>query len=227
MVDAGNSLFARFPYNSGEVPALTQTADFVLNSCLDMGYDAVNIGFLDWAGGTEYLLPHIRSGRYPFVSANLGRTGHPDTLTRPCRILEVCGLKIGIVGLMSDQHILITGSTDIAIADPLPVARELVSTLRKECALVVLLSDLGEDLDAQIAEQVEGISVIIDSGHGAARQKAMKVKDSYIFHPGSKGQALGRIDITLAPDRRITQVLDTLITLDETIPEDEKTRSKL
>ncbi|MDD5451534.1 MAG: hypothetical protein PHT49_06515 [Desulfovibrionales bacterium] len=225
LLDAGDSLFGRCKYSPGELPLAGERAEFILESYLDMGYQAINIGLEDWADG-DFLMARIKGKKYPFVAANLKGTDPALTLPPSFVVIDVCGCRVGVLGLMNDRRGHVEGHPDIIVSDAGIVIRDIVSRLKKECSLVVMLSNLGTKVDTDIAKEIDGLDIIIESGSGALC-KPWKIEDAYICSPKQEGHWLGRFDVIVTPGGGIKQVSHQILILDESIPEDERIRKEI
>ncbi len=227
LFDAGNALFERRSYTSKDMPLVRKKADFILKSYQEMGYQAINIGIQDWGGGSDYLLTKINEQRYPFVSVSL--EGESPKLILPPHfiILDAYGCKVGVIGVMGNQSQYIEeGYPGVAVSDPVRAIRDVVARLERECPLIILLSDLGPEMDADIARQVEGVDIIIESGTGGLRSP-VKVKGTYLCRPRPDGQSLGCLELAVTPAGYVIEIEDQMLVLDDRVPEDNKMRSEV
>jgi len=218
LVDGGDSLFDRRRYAPNQLSAAHEKADFILKSYLDMGYQAINIGVADWAGGGGYLLSRIKTQRYPLISANLESSDPALTLPPPYMMVDLCGCRVGITGVISNQFASFEGHPDIIVKDPVPIVRDAVGRLRKECRFIVLLSNLGTAMDTHIAQEIEGINIIVGSRSGAL-YNPRKVNETYLCYPKGNGQWLGWLDVAVAPDGAINRIEHHVLVLDDKTPE--------
>ncbi|MEW5948343.1 MAG: hypothetical protein AB1711_02885 [Thermodesulfobacteriota bacterium] len=225
LLDAGDSLFGRCKYSPCELPLARERAEFILKSYLDMGYHAINIGLEDWEDG-DFLMTRIKGEKYPFVAANLKGADPALTLPPSFAVIDVCGCKVGILGLMNDRRGHVEGHPDIIVSDAKIVIRDIVPGLKKECSLVVMLSNLGTRTDTKLAEEVDGLDIIIESGSGALC-KPWKINNTYICSPKPEGHWLGRLDVIVTPGGEIKQISHQILILDESIPEDERMRKEI
>lgn len=222
LVDAGNSLFAGIQYKTEELPKVRKKADHILNSYLEMGYQAMNIGIRDWVGGGGYLLEKTKEKKYPFISANVIGAEGAEAPVPPFSEVEICGTRVGIIGVMGSEPFPgIPQSTKAA--DPVTIIRDLVSKLKSRCSILVILSNLSRKMNEEIASQMEGTAtLIIESGDGGSLHSPVRNKDVYTCHPAHKGHWLGRFDIDVLSGNKIGPVKHSIITLDESVPEDKK-----
>jgi|GEM_PF-3367534 len=225
LLDAGDSLFGRCKYSPGELPLALERAEFILESYMDMGYQAINIGLEDWAD-SGFLIARIKEKKYPFVATNLKSADSDLALPPSFTVIDACGCKVGIFGLMSNRIAQIKGHPEIVVSDPMVVVRDIVPRLKKECSLVVMLSNLGTRLDTDIAKEVDGLDIIIESGSGALCTP-WKIKNTYLCSPKEEGHWLGRFDVTVTPGGEIKQISHQILILDESVPEDEIMRKEI
>lgn len=198
-----------------------------MRSYVEMGYQAINIGVQDWAGGIDYLLARIRERKYPFLCTNLTSNNPMLTLPPGYSILTAGGCKVGVIGVMGNSSLGLAGDSGLSVSDPIPAIKHLVSRLRRECLFIVLLSNLGQKMDTDIAGMVEGINVIIGSGSGIALFSPANINGTYLCRSKSKGQWLGRLDINLTPEGAVKGIKHQVLMLDDSVPEDEKKHSEI
>jgi 2',3'-cyclic-nucleotide 2'-phosphodiesterase (5'-nucleotidase family) len=113
-------------------------------------------------------------------------------------------LKIGIFSLLPPNFF--SNESDsrtkgIALRDPLEVAKSILSKIRPQADLVVLLSHLGYISDIELAEILPGIDVIVGGHSGRSLTYPMQVRDTIIVQVGSKGLHVGELRLQLAPDK--------------------------
>ena len=148
----------------------------------------------------------------PDTAHRMGRLGSPVVLanaqnfpalpnTEPYIIRRFGDLSIGIMGLtvatqLSSSHSLCANNKPAAtIADPMDVARDLVPELRESVNLLVVLSHLGTDFDARLANSVPGIDLIIGGHSHHCLFEPLFARDTAIVQAGPQGAYLGVVDI--------------------------------
>jgi 2',3'-cyclic-nucleotide 2'-phosphodiesterase (5'-nucleotidase family) len=146
----------------------------------------------------------------------------------------VVGLAPYSVQTMGDTTIGVIGLTDpmraysffkLQVGDPITLLPALIDEVRRQGAqIVILLSHLSSKKDRVVAEQIDGLDLII-GGHDHVRfDPSIVVNRTIIAQAGDYGQWLGRIDLDI--DRgQIIQHHGQLIPIDEDIPIDHGTRS--
>ncbi len=168
------------------------------------GWNAVHLdvsvlGNHEFDFGDEVLIERMKESKFVWLGSNVrskktGGTfnGMPETLVK-----TVGGVKLGFFGLLTPETLQSSrASADVAIADPVETAREMVKALRGQgCTVVVALTHLSLPEDIAVASQVDGIDVIC-GGHEHTLLGGMAGRTP-IFKWGSDARIFGRIDLTV------------------------------
>lgn len=197
ILDAGNSLFkARGSPSTRE----REKARLIAMAYQRMGYQAVNVGSYDLAAGIEFLRKLQQEVHLPLVSANLldEKGGKPVFKTH--MVLDVSGMRVGLLGLTSDAH----HDEDVTpegyfISDPLSAAKTVVAELAKHCDIIVALSNLGSFKEyVELTQQVKDFQFMFGSGERKSYHQTIRSGEgskTLLFQAYPKGQYLGRIDL--------------------------------
>lgn len=133
-----------------------------------MNYAAVTIGNHEFDRGPDILAEFIKGATFPMVSSNLEIDANSplSDLIKSWIILSVNGQKIGILGLTTpDTQILSSPGEAIKFIDPIVAAEKTVKILNNQGVnKIIALTHLGISEDIKLAQQVDGIDVII-GGH--------------------------------------------------------------
>lgn len=140
-----------------------------------MGVAAAAIGNHEFDFGLPVLLERMQQARYPILSANVFKKGtreRPDW-AKPSALLDVRGLKVGVIGLTTVDTPTVTNPLivkDLEFVPGGPVAAQEADSLRARGATVVILAaHAGPFPPSQeiqrIAESVKGKVDAIVSGH--------------------------------------------------------------
>ncbi|HUI08850.1 MAG TPA: bifunctional UDP-sugar hydrolase/5'-nucleotidase [Bacteroidota bacterium] len=166
-----------------------------------MGYDAWCPGNHDFDVSQDNLRALGRIARFPMVCANV-----VDTLGRypvgnvPYVILHCGGLRIGVIGLMSqDLYNLVNQNNlvGIRVLSPVETARRFVDTLKGRADITIALTHEGVEDDSVLASLVRGLALIV-GGHSHTRLRHPRVVDGVpIVQTGSNAENLGVVDLTL------------------------------
>lgn len=136
-----------------------------------LGYDVATLGNHEFDHGQAYLGRVLDSMvRFEVVCANL----HSDTTTfttpRPYTIIECGGLKIGIVGVITNYegngHPAGNAASyaGLRFPDPQQAAREAAEQLRGQVDVLVLLSHMGDDRDKELLTAEHRYDILL-GGH--------------------------------------------------------------
>ncbi len=138
-----------------------------------MGYDAATLGNHDFDTGIEGFNKQLVHSNFPMISSNYkfsntpldGKIEDHILLKKGPFTIGIFGLGIELKGLVLPVHF---GETKYL--DPIEMAQEMVSKMRRKCDLLICLSHLGfkyenkKVSDNVIAQKVPGIDLIV-GGH--------------------------------------------------------------
>lgn len=193
---------------------------FELRLMKAMGYDVTTLGNHEFDlrpdGLARILTAAHGHGEIPaIVSSNVifsGKSQQDDSLeavfsaglVKPYVVLEREGIRMGIFGLMGkDAAEVAPFASPVRFEDPILAAERVVKDLREreKVDMVICLSHGGlsekksRSEDDRLAEEVEGIDIII-SGHTHTRlEGALHVKDTIVVQAWEYGKELGVLDI--------------------------------
>jgi len=96
-----------------------------------MGYQAAAVGNHEFDFGLDALRRHAKDARFPFLSANLVKKGttEPPDFVRPYTVVDVDGVKVGIIGLTTRSTPETTNPKNVAEFEFLPYAAALARTV--------------------------------------------------------------------------------------------------
>jgi len=107
------------------------------------------------------------------------------------------GLTMGVIGLTSPLN-GVYEDFGLHLPDFVLVARRLVSTLREQGAsVIIVLSHLGLPDDRKLADEVDGIDVIIGAHTHDRLERGEERNGVLIAQAGHYAQAIGRVDLSL------------------------------
>ncbi len=166
-----------------------------------IGYDAATLGNHEFDPGQAVLQRSIDSARFPMLCANL-HCGATATMrpTSPSAILERAGLRIGIVGAVTnygpnghpDGHDeIFEGLTFTDGVETLVEAQDLVGN----CDVRIALSHLGHPKDFEVAAAAPHYHVIV-GGH-SHREIDTLINGVRVTQTGKNLRNVGVVDITL------------------------------
>jgi 2',3'-cyclic-nucleotide 2'-phosphodiesterase (5'-nucleotidase family) len=227
------------------------TGYVVLSVMSLMEYDAVNLGPTELAFGTKYLEEEASNIPLPFVSTNaangdracfinkvlikdtgdarvaiLGVTPHNDALKTGSDPKDTEDARVAIQSVTADSGALKTGSglkeeEKIEILPPIEALKESMSEITGISDFVILLSQLPQDQNRALLNEVKGIDLVIScqaSKQGTVFTHAKT--PSVMITPG--GTELGYIKMEKDEEGRPARIIeDKKIILGESVPIDE------
>lgn len=182
-----------------------------------MGYQAAAVGNHDFDFGRNVLLQRRAASRFPFLSANITTLdGKPIDFAIPYTLLDVSGIRLGIVGLTARETPYITKReyvSDLAFGDYQAAVREYAAEARRQGAKVIVV--LGHVCLAELATlagQVKDLRIPVMLGAHCHETDSRRVGDTWLVESGGFLRAYSRVDMQVESDSgRVTQVKVTLV----------------
>lgn len=191
----------------------------------EVGMDYTTIGNHDIDHGVNTLKESVQAFDGEVIVSNLkyrgddGELGQfPGTVSTAVRNHD--GIRIGFFGLVAEstpRFALPKNVEGMEFQDQIESARQAVRELRgKNPDLIVGISHVGKENDVELAQEVDGIDVLV-GGHSHDRiLDPRKENGTLIVQAGSSGENVGRLDLTLSvPDHSIKRASGGLVTLYE------------
>jgi 2',3'-cyclic-nucleotide 2'-phosphodiesterase (5'-nucleotidase family) len=140
--------------------------------------------------------------------------------------LQVCGdLTLGIIGLTAVMRNYATFFR-LQLREPAEILPGLITEARDHGAqTIILLSHLGSKQDSALAEQIQGLDVIIGAHDHVELNPPLVVNQTIIAQAGDYGRFLGRLDLDLDSfTGKVVQYQGKLIPITEELPIDPAAR---
>ncbi len=173
-----------------------------------IGMTAAAIGNHEFDFGIPALKENMKRAHYPMLAANIFLTGtrnRPDW-AKPSVLVDVGGIRVGIIGLATVETPLTTNSMNIAdleFADGGPIAAQEADALHARGATVVLVTahagPFPPDNEIQkIAEACKGkVDGIVSGHHHTILKVPIVVNDIPIVQSGHNLAAFSVIELSL------------------------------
>lgn len=157
--------------------------------------------------GPGPLVEQSAAGGYPQLAANLQRDGRVVPGAEASVLLDVDGVRVGLIGLTPTDWRDIYASMGLDVPEALPLVREHAAALRRQGAdVVILLSHLGIELDRELAAELDGELLLVIGAHSHTLLPAGELVGGVtIAQAGSFGEHLGRIELDLEDGVRIAR----------------------
>ncbi|MDF2938534.1 MAG: metallophosphoesterase [Paenibacillaceae bacterium] len=168
------------------------------------GYDVVTLGNNEGLTFTKARLQELFGGGTPVcvIAANLRdqETTQAPEWMKSSLIWERDGLRIGITGATA-QYPIFYQLLGWQVDEPVEALKKEVHTLRQAGVhAVVVLSHLGLRTDKRLAEEVEGIDVILGGHTHHVLEEPLLHERTYLCAAGSMGRYVGEVELSFDPD---------------------------
>jgi 2',3'-cyclic-nucleotide 2'-phosphodiesterase (5'-nucleotidase family) len=174
----------------------------------ELEYDAAEIGNHEFDWGRPALSDMIKEAEFPIMGANIIEKGHLIDGVKPYTIEEVNGLKVGVIGMISQET---PGATDPKNLDGLTfesttkdVKKYIPELKEKGADLIVVLSHQGDKADEILAKNVSGIDVIVGGHSHTEIAEPRLVNNTIIVQSGTGGAFVG--DLAIDVDRETKKI---------------------
>lgn len=197
VVDSGD-LFFSIGANGDSHKALNK-ARVISKAYGRMGAVAINVGDQDLLQGMDFLRQESSKG-LPLISTNLLDSSSKTPIFPPYLVKETSGVRIAFFGLLPPglRPAIQNGVGEKAlIKDPMQTAQEIVPKLRGRADLIVLLSDLGLEMDRMISRALPGIHFILGGNERRLFTRSIQQGKTYIFQSYEEGMYVGKLSLII------------------------------
>ena len=127
-------------------------------------------------------------------------------------------IKMGVFGLTTPEAAYKTSPKnvkDIEFENPIEVAKKLIKTLSTTCDVIIAITHLGLDNSSEftskkLAEEVEGIDLIIDGHSHTELPEGLKINNTLIVQTGAHDHNLGKVIVDVE-NKHIVSIKATLL----------------
>jgi len=171
--------------------------------------DVVTVGNHEVDYGISHLLFIEKCAKFPIINANLHIKTNNARLFEPYKIIEVDGMKILFIGILTDEVLAMTKSDGLVGAfvnceeAAIEVGRICNTYNAIDIDFTVLLTHIGFEEDKKLAALLDpawGIDVIIGGHSHTLPEEPAKVNDILIVQAGTGTDQIGRFDIMVDTD---------------------------
>jgi len=224
VLDAGN-IFSS-PGLQGQIKA-----EIALEGMQMMSYSMFNLGYKDFVHGLEFLLYYTDQFTVPTVNANVVYEDTGEHITAPYQIVELDTLKVGFIGVVAkryqDEIVDYTSdhSRTIKVLDEMTTLQTQIDAIKKEVDLIVVLASVGIKKSITIANEIEGIDVIICSDGEEITENYLYYNGVYIVKAGYDGKYIGNLTLSFDITKKIVDKEYSIVELDSSFPDHEDLES--
>ncbi len=174
-----------------------------------LGPDIVTIGNHETDYGLAHLLFIEKCANFPIVNANMHVKMNGTRLFEPCRVLEIGGMKVLFIGILTEEVIDQTKKdgligTMIGVAEAAEEVGKICNSYNGvDIDFTVLLTHIGWEEDHKLAEMLDpawGVDVIIGGHSHTFIEQPDLVNGVLIAQAGTGTDQIGRFDIMIDTD---------------------------
>ena len=190
----------------------------------EMGYAAYNVGERDLLLGIDRLKYLQGTSGIPFLSANLF---HGESRVFQPFVLHTVNLQgkqiqVAIIGVLSQSFEIQVenAGVDLRLENLVAVLTDLVNSLEKAADLIILLAHADFAESEALASAFPHIDVVV-SGHEQEelQEDPVFVGKTVLLNTGTKGKAVGQLDIQWSDDRAVPDYEFQALSLSERLPD--------
>jgi len=192
-----------------------------------LGFSAANVGERDLALGYDDFHRKTGAAKFPFVSSNIVDRDTREPVFKPFVILEADvpatkdKVRVGVLGVARFNPVFLKAGPDgshMVILPPLEAVKRYLEEVRKSSDVVVLMAAIHKDDAHIIAQETEGIDLILGT-YGAIYSTQEEVEgDTVISYAGNQGRRIGETRVFLGEDRSIQKTLSFMHELNARYP---------
>lgn len=205
--------------------------------------DAISLGNHEFDDGVNGLIPFIENANFPVLATNLNLSKEPGlkaTKLANSTVLEINGTKIGVIGYLTPDTVILSSTGNVIINDEVPAIRAEAKKLKEQgIDILIALGHSGFDVDKKIAKEVEDIDIVIgghtntflyrgkqpDTEHPEGFYPTEIVQDNgrrvYVVQAYAYTKYLGNFSVTFDSNGEVTHIEGNPILVDSTIEQAE------
>ncbi|HEV3331850.1 MAG TPA: bifunctional UDP-sugar hydrolase/5'-nucleotidase [Bryobacteraceae bacterium] len=168
-------------------------------------FDAATLGNHEFDYGWPQVRKFIQVANYPVVSANMVDAGGKLFTSQPYVILKVNGLRVAVIGAMTDDLINLTTPQTMGEWHAAPVftaVRKYAAEVRNRSDLIVLLAHIGREEELKFLNEVPEIPVLV-TGHLHTGLKQADSRDGRILvRVKGYGEEIGRLELKVDTEKK-------------------------
>jgi 2',3'-cyclic-nucleotide 2'-phosphodiesterase (5'-nucleotidase family) len=208
----------------GTYAAVKTQGEALIPVLIRLGFDAMTAHW-EFAYGPEQFMKVAGQLSYPVLACNVYDQKSHALVFPAYMIREVGGLRVGVIGIASnivDKTMPPSFSKGIYFTLGNAELPGIITRLRngEKVDLIVVLSHLGFPQDAKLAQEIQGIDVILSSHTHNRLFAAKQVGHTIIIQSGAHGSFLGQLDLKI-DGGRIVDFRHQLLIVEESIPPDQ------
>ncbi len=170
-----------------------------------MGFDAATLGNHEFDYGWMQVRKFIQTAKYPIVSSNIVNAAGELITPKPYVILKVNGLRVAVIGGMTDSLHTLSTSKLLEEWHTLPVfdtVRKYAAEVRDQSDLIVLLAHITSEEEMHFLESAPEIPVLVTGHIHRGIDQAVSRDGRVMVRVKSYGEELGRLDLKVDTEKK-------------------------
>lgn len=186
-----------------------------------IGYDAAALGNHEFDHGLDNLRRLLDQAQPPAICCNLRvpTNGERVSWVEPWRIVEVSGLRVALVGLLTPATPSIThrDARKLIFEDVVDAVTRAKAELAGACDVLIPVGHIGIDEGVRIAKAHPELPLIVTGHSHTYLKQGQREGATLIVQAGSKASAVGRVDLWIDP--ATLRVIESKARLDDLLDE--------
>jgi 5'-nucleotidase / UDP-sugar diphosphatase len=170
-----------------------------------LGFDAACLGNHEFDYGWAQAAQFAKIANYPIVTANVVNAAGELLTPKPYVILKVNGLRVAVIGAMTDTLNTLTAPKSLGEWHTIPVVetvRKYAMELRGQSDLVVLLAHITGGEESAILNSVPEIPVLVTGHIHTGITEAVSHDGRVLVRVRSYGEELGRLELKVDTEKK-------------------------
>ena len=170
-----------------------------------LGFDAATLGNHEFDYGWQQALHFVKIAKYPIVTANVVDASGKLFTPKPYVILKVNGLRVAILGMMTESLADVTTPRSMGewhTLSAIETARKYAAELKGKSDLIVLLGHIAPQEEQRFLSSVPEIPVLV-TGHAHNGMDQLAENGGRIqVRVKGYGQELGRLELKVDTEKK-------------------------
>ena len=183
-------------------------------------YDALLLGDQELTRNTEFLKNVLPKTEASIVITNLEKPSLHRV--RKYKIVKRGGLNIGILGIVGDNSMKYYPQAirdSIKFSDPITAINDVLGKISSRTDIIVLLTHQGLDQDLRLAQELEGVDVIVGAHSQTVPEEPIVVNNILISQAGREGYYVGVIELKLSKYKKIDDRSISTVAMTQEMPD--------
>ncbi len=163
-----------------------------------LGFDAATLGNHEFDYGWQQVRLFLETAKYPIVSCNVVDAAGRLMTSAPYVILKVNGLRVAVIGAMTDALPALTNPKAVGEWHPLPVlatARKYAAEVREKSDLIVLLAHITGEEERAFLRDAPEIPILVTGHVHSGLPQAVTRDGRILVRVKAYGEEIGKLTL--------------------------------